>query len=116
MAQCAQLQPQVHLPFFLSFLNLTMTAMTIAASSAQTMIVPMLAASHANMAGTPFLDDERCAYLDTLMFPVSLVASLYGRKSSQPIPASNAAETIRPMTLRWPVKAPPIWLTSSAMA
>ena len=78
MAQCAQLQPQVLFPFFLSRTIEKMISPTRMTRTAQIRTVGSIFADiiTANTAESPFLFDS---YFVTLTFAVSLVASLYGR-------------------------------------
>lgn len=103
--QLPQLQT-IDLPAFFFLTMLMMIAVTIAINTAQMMIVQMLLDIHENMISTPYL---------IFTFLVSLLASLYGLKSMNSIPAIRRIETISPMIFRLPVKAPPIWLMHSAI-
>ena len=80
MAQCAQLQPQVLLPFRLSRISEKIISPTNTASAAQIRTVGKTFAAiiTANIAESPFLCVE--FYFVTFTVVVSLVASLYGRK------------------------------------
>ncbi len=104
MAQPWQL-PQLHttdLPFFFFLTMLMMTAATMPISTAQMMIVQRFPAIHWSI------------YF-TLTFFVSLLASLYGLKSINSMPAINRIEMIKPRMFRLPVNAPPIWLMHRAI-
>lgn len=108
MGQALQL-PQLQttdLPAFFFLTMLTMIAVTIAIRTAQMMIVPILFDIHVSIRSSPYL---------ILTFLVSLFASLYGLKSMNSIPTIRRIEMIRPMIFRFPVNAPPIWLTHRAI-
>ena len=140
MAQCAQFPPQDETPLFLSFRSLTIMPATSSASASAISIVPRLAASQFitarssfpaglvySRAGARFREappENRKRKPGTMPDPsgdysffVSLVASLYFRKNSMyTMPAMSASEQIKPITLKLPVKRPPIWLMHSATA
>ena len=96
--QLPQLQT-IDLPCFFFLTMLTMIAVTMAINTAQMIIVQILLTIHWNMRSSPYL---------IFTFFVSLFASLYGLKSMNSIPAIRRIETIRPITFRLPVNAPPI--------
>ena len=105
------------LPCFFFFTILTMIAATIAISTAQMIIVQILLTIHWNIRSTPYYTGMKCMTVYFIFtFLVSLFASLYGLKSMNSIPAIRMIETIRPITFRFPVNAPPIWLTIRAIA
>ena len=110
-AQLPQFPPQEDFPCRLSrIIERTISATTAHRTSATAML-PQLAANQTNTGIPPFHKSNEA---QTLTFAVSLVASLYGRKSSQMKQATTAIATIRPRTFRLPVSAPPIWLMTSA--
>lgn len=78
MAQWAQLQPQLDLPFFLSFTSLRMMSTTMRSNTVEIRIVPIFSVIHANISPTPFCYVYGLSgfanYTFTLV--VSLVASL----------------------------------------
>ena len=114
--QLPQLQT-MDLPCFFFLTMLTMIAVTIAISTAQMIIVQILLTIHWNIRSTPYYTGMKCLIVYFIFtFLVSLFASLYGLKSMNSIPAIRRMETIRPITFRLPVNAPPIWFTISAIA
>lgn len=72
MAQCAQLQPQDDLPFFLSFTSFAIIAATIIRSPSEIRTVDILLAIQLSIKSDSF---QELVYF-TLTLVVSLVASL----------------------------------------
>ena len=113
--QLPQLQT-MDLPCFFFLTMLNMIAVTIAISTVQMIIVQILLTIHWNIRSTPYYTGMKCLIVYFIFtFLVSLFASLYGLKSMNSIPAIRRMETIRPITFRLPVNAPPIWLMHRAI-
>ena len=114
--QVPQEPPQICLPVFLSRAIFHTISATTAARIRTTIIEPIFAASQLIIRPLPFVflsSRSREAYI----FFVSFVASLYFLKNSMyTAPAMSASAQMKPITLKFPVNIPPIWLTHSATA